>query len=68
MKEEYIPTNVWCFSLIDSSDEDCVFAGLKKFFPSSSVFKFVVQWIPVIRNNTEITFSPKYQQNYYSCW
>ena len=31
MKRGHIPINVWGFSLRDSSDEDCVFAGLKEF-------------------------------------
>ena len=32
VKREHIPINEWRFSLRDSLDEDCVFAGLKKFF------------------------------------
>ena len=30
--------------------------------------KFVVEWIPAIRNNAEITFSPKYHWHYCSWW
>ena len=43
------------FSLWDSSDKDCVFAGLKIFFACSQVFKFFAEWIPAIKNNAEIT-------------
>ena len=46
MKREHIPINVWCFSLRDSSDEDCAFDELKTFllvwkFLSSSLNEFL---------------------------
>ena len=67
VKKEYIPINIWHFSFRDSSDEDCVFAGLKKFFSCSWFFKFVVEWTPAVKINTKITFSPKYHLHYWSC-
>ena len=35
VKREHIPINKWSFSLSDSSDEDFVFAALKKYFACS---------------------------------
>ena len=32
LQREYIPINLWRFLLRDSSDKDCVFAGLNKVF------------------------------------
>ena len=55
-----MPVNVWHFSWRDSSDGDCAFAGLKNVFDYLQVFKFVVEWVPAVRNNAEIIFSPKY--------
>ena len=37
-----------------------------RFFACSWDFKFVVEWIPAIRNNAEITCSPKYHSHYCS--
>ena len=68
VKREQILINVWRFSVRYSSDKDCVFAGLKKLFTSSEIFKYVVEWNPAIRYNAEITFSPKYHWHYCSCW
>ena len=42
-EKEHMPINVSRFSCRNSSDEDCVFAGLKKFFACSLVFKFVIE-------------------------
>ena len=67
VKRQQILVNVWRFSVRHSSDEDCVFAGLKTFFSCSKNFKYVVEWIPAIRYNAEITFSPKHYWHYSSC-
>ena len=59
--------NLSPFSLKDFSNEDYVFAKLKNFFCLFISFE-VCCWIPAIRNNAEITFTPKYHWLYCSCW
>ena len=54
MKRQHIPINVLRFSFRDYLDEEGVYAGLNKFFASSWIFKFVIEWIFAIRNNVEI--------------
>ena len=43
--DEHIPINLWCFSWRNYWDDDGIFAGIRKFFACSQVFKFVVEWI-----------------------
>ena len=51
--------NVWHCSLREYLDDDNgVFTGLKTFPAYSYAFKFVVEWIPAVRNNAKILLSP----------
>ena len=54
---EHILINLWRFSLRVFSNEDCVFSGLKKLFCLFINFKFVVEWIPAIRNHVQSKIS-----------
>ena len=67
VKREHIPINFLPFSSRVSLDADCIFAWLI-FFVSSYVSQFVVEWIPAIMYDPEITLSPRYHEHYCSCW
>ena len=63
----HIPINIWCFKCFicrDYSDKHCIFFVIENVFLVYKFSEFEVEFIPSIRNNTDIIFSLK-KHSYY---